>query len=222
MKHKFKIVYLCLVTGIVLLGWGVFARLGQAEIVVTPMITPNTSVGADNTLQLKHMITYRHLESTCVGGCLGQEGTIKTVGQYLGGFVASWRNCDHWSESGNTMACTDDSGLGNFVSAFGILITNDEAGNPGDHGKLQILFPLAGDDIMSRTIPGVNIPGEWVDPHKMMWTAWDIDYRSAGSIENPSQTYNYTWAGFVGGGCENNPTGLCGRVALEHNFVLAP
>ncbi len=231
MKHKFSIVYLFLVFGIILLGWGVFARLGQAVQVVTPAlsptptITPNITAGADNTLQLQHMIAYRVLQSTCgADGChIDPVGSVETVGRYLGGFVVSWRNCDTWQFSGAsapyTMTCTDPNteGQGKFVSAFGMLISTEA-------GKLQLLIPLAGKDIVRRSIPGVQVPDGWgIDERKMMWTAWDIvNQNPEPSPDDPSTTYSYTWAGYVGGGCINSQEGKCGRVALEHVFILYP
>lgn len=230
MKPKFKIVYICLVAGIVLFGWGVCARLGQAGAIVMPPPTPNTSPGADNTLQLKHIISYRHLRSSCEGGCHVEDaepnvGAV-TVGRYLGGFVTAWRNCDHWKEEGYTMTCTDEGGDGNFVSAFGILIVNEEGGNPSNK-KVQLLIPLSGRHILDpRQGLEVNVPVGWWDD-RMMWTKWDIKVgqQSQPSGEDPSTTYSYEWAGYVGGGCETDPVGvddLCGRVALEHNFRLSP
>lgn len=223
MKPKFKIVYICLVAGIVLFGWGVCARLGQAGAIVMPPPTPNTSPGADNTLQIKHIISYRRLSSACgAGGCyIEPTGEIVTIGRYLGGFMGSWRNCDNWKVEDDkvTMTCTDMGGYGKFVSAFGILITNEQSGSPS-FGKLQVLMPLSGEDVQLRSIPNVNVPDDWYG--KMMWTLWDVEVTPQGAGEDPSLTYIYKWAGFAGGGCINSPKGLCGRVALEHNFRLSP
>ena len=220
MKHKFSIIYLCLVFGIVLLGWGVFAKFSAAGIVVTPTITPNPTTN-NQTMMLKHTIAYRRVWSNCDGGChLDGDKTLVPVGRYLGGFVASWRNCDNWTVTdptppGYTMTCQDNEGDGKFVSAFGILISTEA-------GKFQLLMPLAGFDLDGR---GKVVPDGWDLEDKMMWTAWDIVYQGSGSSgDDPSGTYSYTWAGYVGGGCVNsyNPEDLCGRVALEHNFILAP
>ena len=226
MKHKFSIIYLCLVFGIVLLGWGVFAKFSAAGIVVTPTITPNPTTN-NQTMMLKHSIAYRRVWSNCDGGChLDGDKTLVPVGRYLGEFVASWRNCDNWTVTdptppGYTMTCQDAEGAGKFVSAFGILISTEA-------GKFKLLMPLSGLDIMDirrvdlRSL-GVQVPLGWNKDTDMMWTAWDIVYQGSGSSgDNPSGTYSYTWAGYVGGGCINSQEGLCGRVALEHNFILAP
>ncbi len=227
---KPKLTFILLFCGVVLLSMGIFGQLGFAAP-VPPQGTPG------DTLQIKHTIAYQHIYQECGQGCQLTREPPKPFGTYLGGFMGSWRNCSDWTApyvaapplvdpeiAGHTyVKCVEPGGT--LVSAFGVL-----ARKP--NGKLVVLFPLKGTDIQNRInqhyIPAdanAVVPDDWEE--EMLWTVWDIKVETAiGQPGDPAagnRNYTYTWAGYLGGGCSTGsevPGDLCGRVSLEHDYVL--
>lgn len=207
-----NLLVILLVTGIVLVGLGMFGKFGSA-LIGDPW-DPNPPIGDPGSeLALDNYIAWIQAMGSCNGGsCQIDVGNPHMLGRYVGGYLISFRTCDRYTYDGdnNQMVCNDTvSGEGGrFASGFGILITR--YGN--NRKKPAIILPLEVGDLpesIRDQLTDYDIPET-----ELVWVQYNLT-----NLE-PSN-YRYEFAGLIGGNPPNSPNcdeanDICGRVFLEH------
>ena len=214
-----------LLTGIALLGLGMFSSFSKAVLIGDSM--PQEPIGdPGDELALENYIAWAEAERKCTsggGGCVLTTGEPKLLGRYIGAYLVSYRTCDRYqfNAAENKFICNDTSGGsdGQFASGFGILLAQ-KTGSGTNRRNLSILLPMnvaalegiePGGQEIYNALRGFSLVDE-----NMIWTRWDLKQ------DTVTKKYYYEFIGLVGGNpgtayCGNGDgqVTICGRVFLE-------
>jgi len=214
-----NLLVIVLITGIVLVGLGMFGKfssalIGDAWDPTPPIGDPGSELALDN------YIAWIQAMGSCDSGggsCEINVGNPHILGRYIGGYLISYSTCDRYTydTTDNQMDCNDTVGGegGRFASGFGILITR--YGN--NRKKPAIILPLEVEDLPEDIETKLNDYA--IDDADLVWVQYNLT-----NYESPN--YQYEFAGLVGGNPPNSPNcdgtnDICGRVFLEHLIQVA-
>jgi hypothetical protein len=218
-----KLLIVILITGIALLGLGMFSSFSKAVLIGDSM--PQEPIGnPGDELALENYIAWAEAERKCTsgGGCVLTTGEPKLLGRYIGAYLVSYRTCDRYSESGGKWICNDTrsgDSEGQFASGFGILLAQ-KTGSGTNRRNLSILLPMDVEALQGIEPGGQEIydalRGFSIHKKAMIWTRWNLNQDVA------TKKYSYEFVGLVGGnpgtaycGTGEGQVTVCGRVFLE-------